>query len=241
MSLNISKCYSMSFYRSRSPLQFVYSINNISLESVSHIKDLGITFSFNLNFRQHLENIISKALKILGFVKRHSFDFKNPHSLQLLYNALVRSILEYGSIIWSPYTKSDINSIERVQNRFLKYMSFKLNIPIIDHNYNPIRSTLNVQTLLLRRELSDITFVYNLINGLISSPPLLNSIPFNVPFHRNRFIPFFYVPSYSTNYLTNSPIPRALSLRNKCPTNDFFHSPLSKILLSYCTLNMHDY
>lgn len=37
MSLNISKCYSMSFYRSRSPLQFVYSINNISL---------GISFSY---------------------------------------------------------------------------------------------------------------------------------------------------------------------------------------------------
>lgn len=148
----------MSCYRSRSPLQFVYSINNTSLESVSHIKDLGITISSNLNFRQHIENIISKALKILGFVKRHSFDFKNPHSLQLLYNALVRSTLEYGSIVWSPYTNSDINSIERVQNRFLKYMSFKLNIPIIDHYYNPIRSTLNVQTLLLRRKF---TFRYN--------------------------------------------------------------------------------
>lgn len=50
------------------------------------------------------------------------------------------------------FTNFDIDCIERVQNRFLKYMSFKLNIPIIDHNYNLIRSTLNVQTLLLRRE-----------------------------------------------------------------------------------------
>jgi len=41
MSLNISKCCSMSFYSSRSPLKFVYSINNNFIESVSHIKDLG--------------------------------------------------------------------------------------------------------------------------------------------------------------------------------------------------------
>lgn len=65
MSLNISKCHAMCFYRSRSLINFIYSINNNLLESVFHIKDLGKTFLFNLNFRQHIvENIISKALKI---------------------------------------------------------------------------------------------------------------------------------------------------------------------------------
>lgn len=99
MSLNIFKCYSICFYRSGSLMKFVYSINNYLLELVPSIKDLDITYSFNLNFHQHITNIISKALKILDFVERNPFDFENSHLFLLLYDALVKSIIKYGSII----------------------------------------------------------------------------------------------------------------------------------------------
>lgn len=112
---------------------------------------------------------IKKALEILGFVKRHSFEFKNPKQFLLLYNALIWSVSEYGSIIWGPYTKLHIDSNERVQNRFLKLLAFEFNIPIENHDYNPIRTILHIQTLLWRRELLDITFImYKLINGDIN-------------------------------------------------------------------------
>lgn len=58
-------------YRSRSSIQFVYSIhNNLPDTQISFLLkrsyiSIGITFSFNLNFRQHIDNNISKALKIL--------------------------------------------------------------------------------------------------------------------------------------------------------------------------------
>jgi len=73
----------------KSPIKFVYSINNILLDSVSYIKDLSTILSFNLNFHQHIESTINLR-KISGFVKRHSFEFKNPQSFLLLYNALDR-------------------------------------------------------------------------------------------------------------------------------------------------------
>jgi hypothetical protein len=65
MILNISRCYSVSSYGSRSPIKFIYSLNNnIQLELETDIKELNIT-SYNLNFNQHIENSISKALKFL--------------------------------------------------------------------------------------------------------------------------------------------------------------------------------
>lgn len=64
-----------------------------------------------------------------------SLSGKRSVLLKLLYFALVRSILEYGSTIWNPYSKTDIDIIERVQNRFLKFVAFKLNLSI-DNNDN---------------------------------------------------------------------------------------------------------
>ena len=36
------------------------------------------------------------------------------------YLVYVRPILEYNSVVWSPYRKHDIEAIERVQRRFTK-------------------------------------------------------------------------------------------------------------------------
>lgn len=48
---------------------------------------------------------------------------------------MMHSILEYGVVIWHPYLFNDILRIERVQNKFLAFAAFKLNIPISSHDY----------------------------------------------------------------------------------------------------------
>jgi len=75
--------------------------------------------------------------------------------------------------------------------RFLKFVAFKLNTPIENHVYNPIKPVMNTQTLLLCCELSDITFMYKLTNGYFNSPSLLNDIPFSVSSYNNRIVPLF--------------------------------------------------
>jgi hypothetical protein len=231
MCLNTDKCYSMCFYRSRRHITYTYSINDVQLRSVSSITDLGVTLTTNLNFRDHIESVVKKSLKVLGFIKRHSSEFKNLSSFKLLYCALVRSILEYGAPIWNPYTKTDIDFIERVQNRFLKFVAFKFNLTIDNHDYTQIRSFLNIPALSSRREIADISFIYKLINGITDDPDLLKCIPFTIPAYNNRSTSLFYIPVYSTNYLKNSPIPRAMALCNKLSTRvDFFFSSLKEII-----------
>ncbi|KAF0684159.1 Reverse transcriptase domain-containing protein, partial [Aphis craccivora] len=168
---HISRLTSISWVRSRKHINYTYYINNTELNSISSNKDLGVTLTHNLNFQEHIECI----------VKRHSSEFKNLDSLKLLYCALVRSILEYGSPIWSPYTKSNIEIIEGVQNRFLNFTANKSNTIINQYDYTPIRSLLNLPSLASR-----------LINNHIDAPYLSKHISFNIPAYNNQTTPIFY-------------------------------------------------
>lgn len=108
MSLNISKCYSMNFYRFRSPINYIYFINNSSLGSVSHINNFGIRFSFNLDIYQHIENIISKVLNILCFVKFLSKMSSIPLILKIhIYSQIYNAQFISQSIIYSTKHQSD--------------------------------------------------------------------------------------------------------------------------------------
>lgn len=211
-------------------------MNNTELNSISSIKNLGITLTHNLNFQEHIERTVKKSLRVLGYVKRHSSEFKNVDSLKLFYCVLVRCILEYRSPIWIPYTNSNIEIIEGVQKRFLSFAAYKSNTTINQHDYTSIRSLLKLPSLASRRDLADL---YKLINNHIDAPYLLEHISFNIPAYNNRTTPIFYLPSHSTNYLKkNSHFLKAMTLCNKLASNiDCFFTPLASILKTYFTNN----
>ncbi|KAF0704468.1 Uncharacterized protein FWK35_00038178, partial [Aphis craccivora] len=110
-----------------------------------------------------------------------------------LYFSLVRSHLEFCSIVWSPQYFSYISLIENVQYKFLKLLCFKLNIPIIRESYKLQISQLGIVSCDLRRNVADIMFLYDLLNGLIYSPELLSHIGLNVQTHILRKSNLFYV------------------------------------------------
>ena len=94
-------------------------MQNVLLDSVTTIKDLGIIFDSKLTFVNHIDYICNKALKMLGFVNRHIKDFKNVSALKTLYVCLVRSQLESNTCVWSPYYQCHRDRRESVQPKFL--------------------------------------------------------------------------------------------------------------------------
>jgi hypothetical protein len=48
----------------------------------------------------------------LGFLRRN-LQHCPRECRKIAYIALVRSIMEYGAIIWDPYNKNDINKLEQ--------------------------------------------------------------------------------------------------------------------------------
>lgn len=104
---------------------YKYYLNGIDLAKVCRFKDFGIHFNSYLLFNEHYVYMLNKASFVLCFINRSCMQFNNPCALQYLYCSFVLSIIiNYNSIIWSPYTSGLIQVIEVIQNRFLRMIYF---------------------------------------------------------------------------------------------------------------------
>ena len=110
IQLNCNKCKFITFVCSAHKFSFDYWVQEVFLERVDSIKDLGIFYQTNFELDVHLRAVTSnKAYKLLEFIKRSSKEFKTVDSIIRFYKTLVRPILIYGSIIWSLYRLYLIN------------------------------------------------------------------------------------------------------------------------------------
>ncbi|CAK1592771.1 unnamed protein product [Parnassius mnemosyne] len=128
VQLNPTKCYQISFTRKLSPFKMKYKINKEELQIVDLIKDLGIFLDSKLTFIPQMDRMIEKASRTLGFILRNSKTFKNITTKKILFNTYVRSIIEYGSVKWSPQYKVHQLRIERIQKRFMRNLAYCSNI-----------------------------------------------------------------------------------------------------------------
>jgi len=128
------------------------------------------------------------------------------------FNILLRSILEYCSILWNSYQLVRINKIERVQNKFLRYINMKIpnNCIITDHYYEPLRRLVNINSLSSRRLYFDVIFIYNILHGTIKNSFLLSNINSSVLTFNSRNRQTFHISIHKTLYGFFSPINRAL-------------------------------
>ena len=110
----------------RKPLNTYY----LGEEILSHspqTSDLGVSVSGNCTWTSHIEQMCSKANRVLGLVKRLcGRDIRDVQTRKLLYTALVRPLLEYSSSVWSPYFVKQRRLIENIQRRATKFI---LNYP----------------------------------------------------------------------------------------------------------------
>ena len=111
MEFNSSKCQVLHITRSRKPVMSRYFMHNRELESVDTAKYLGVNISKDLSWNTHINNITASANRTLGFVKRN-VQTKNKDIRTLAYNSLVRPQVEYGSAVWSPYTKENKDKLK---------------------------------------------------------------------------------------------------------------------------------
>lgn len=217
LQLNLKKCFCMSFGRMHNLQRNRYLLNDTLLDSVMEIRDLGILLDSQLTFRGHITNIVQLGLRNLGFITRYSKYF-TPNTFKLLYCSLVRSGLEYASVIWAPHYNNHVLELERVQRKFLRTLAFRSNIRIHNDqdyhlNYNLVLSMFDLRTLEWRRSTADALFLYKLLNGVIYCPLLLQSISLNT-IHRTRASVLFNIPFHHANYGYYSPLVRMSRLFN---------------------------
>ena len=67
-----------------------------------------------MDWGQHISEISSKAAKTLSFLCRY-LAFAPKITKEVAYKTLLQPKLEYAAPIWSPYSKLQINHLEKVQ------------------------------------------------------------------------------------------------------------------------------
>ena len=168
MRFNASKCYIMSL-GTRKLSSKLYSLNNTILKTVPTNPYLGILFTDDLTWSNHIGKCTKKANSSLGFIKRNLRHC--PKSCRRnAYLSLIRPILEYGAIVWDPHLKKDIDKLERVQRSAARFIAgdFRTTTPgfvtkILDQNQLP--------TLQSRREDLRLTFFHKIVQGLVPAIP----------------------------------------------------------------------
>lgn len=222
MSLNIAKCSIMTFGRLREPYHFQYAIDGQLLKLVSVVKDLGVTFVADLTFDNHIDDICSRANRLLGFLFRSTRGLSNTWALRTLFCSLVRQLLEYACPVWSPHLIGQIGQLESIQRKFLRLVGVRQGLQYRDVPVAQMQENLNLQDLRARRCASDMVFLSKLVTGLIDCPALLSEVDIRVP-SGTRSQDLFGRRHYARGYLYHGPLARMLRNGNVfCATFDIF-------------------
>ena len=116
MKFNPTKCEVMRISHNKNKRSTHYNISGNELRNVSNYKDLGVIMASDLKWSKHVEQIVHKANRVLGLLKR-TVGGKNKDIFSNLYKTLVCPILEYACPVWSPHLAKDIHEIEKIQRR----------------------------------------------------------------------------------------------------------------------------
>jgi hypothetical protein len=110
---------------------------------------------------------------MLGFVLRTSKNFKLCSTTLLLFNAYVRSILEYASTVCNPQYEVKIDAIEKIQNKVRKHLHFKCL-----YKNQPLP---NIPSLQDRRIERDQVYLFKILRNFVDAPFLLENIYLRCP------------------------------------------------------------
>lgn len=225
--LNMNKCSVITFTRNLAPINYDYTMNSQILARVNHIKDLGVIFDSKLSFSKHIDYIVSKCNQMLGFVTRICSDFRSIKAIKAVYFAYVFSRLNFASVVWSPYYNLYINRLEVVQNRFVRFLNWKVNGVYNVESVSQTRQLLGLSTLQTRRKKIDLIFFFKILNHLVDAPDLLSQVKFRIPASNTRLLKAFQVEKFNSNLGNNSPVARMSSFYNTiCQEIDIFNISL---------------
>lgn len=207
----------MTFHRKRNPIIFNYTIDGEIVKRVDETMDLGIIFDKGLTLQSHQEYITNRATTTSKFVKRQSQHFGN-RTFKIIYQLLVRSILEFLSPIWSPNYLVHKNKIESIQKQMVLFLlgddRRHLTESYILPPYTKRCAQLGLTTLVRRRVNATILLIHSIIVGKYDSPHLRSMIKLNADTHNLRHPNFIMVKKFD-----NSPFNVACQIFNIAARN----------------------
>ena len=160
LKFNIAKCCVMHFGHKN--IKSIYKIHDSQLKYRDQEKDLGVLFSSKFKFDDHINLIVKKANRQLAIIAR-VFRNRSVKTIIPLYKTFVRPILEYNSVIWSPYTKANEKKIENIQKKMCKLIYRQESL-----TYKEKLKNLKMLTLKTRRIQQQLALMYKMRKGCLN-------------------------------------------------------------------------
>lgn len=181
----------MCITRKKYPLHYAYSLGSSTVKQVNNYKYLGVTFTANLSWNSHIDNICASAFRKLCFL-RHKLRNSPPNVKLLCYQSYIRPKLEYACVVWDPYTKCNIDKLERIQRKAVRFIYSKFRRT---DSPSELMSANNIPLLQSRRRQLRLDFLSSLINHRFAIDPSLYLTPLstrNTRHHQpNSLTPYF--------------------------------------------------
>jgi hypothetical protein len=94
----------------------VLKLKGADIKEVTSHKHLGLTFNDSHNWSNHIDNLVTKAAKCVGLLKRICREVPRE-CLETLYKSMILPILEYGDIIFDGSSDIHLDRLENVQRQ----------------------------------------------------------------------------------------------------------------------------
>ena len=173
-------------------------MNGVPIPQVRTHKHLGLIFNNTLTWNDHVSNVYSTCVRMLGILRRLDGNI-SPLCMERIYKTAIRSRMEYACAVWSG---GSTRSLQRLQDSFAKRLG--LTLP-------PLKNRFNYHTLVLfykiRQNLAP-KYLCTLVPDLSSTTSGYSFRKFSYP-----------VPLTKKSATLESFLPRAIILWNDLPTN----------------------
>ena len=136
-----------------------YKMGGAVLGRTTQEKDLGVTFSADMNVSEQCGIAASKGNQIIWLIRR-TIMYKEKQLIVPLYKAIVRPHLEYCIQAWRPYRKKDIDKLEKIQRSTTKLIP-----ELRDLCYESRLLQCGLTTLETRRLRGDQIQLFKIVNG----------------------------------------------------------------------------
>jgi hypothetical protein len=121
MQFNAGKYFTIHLTKKRKTAEFNYTLHNHILKVTKDSKYLGATFSSDLSWTSHINNISAKANRTIDFLRRNIHSC--PKEVKAApYTTLVRPSIKYANSVWDPYTRNNIQQLEALQRKAARFV-----------------------------------------------------------------------------------------------------------------------
>ena len=157
MRFNVGKCKVLHMGNNNPRNE--YFLDSAKLESAEEEKDLGVWIRTSLKPSKQCATAAKSANFAMGQLLR-SFHYRKKANLVPLYKTFVRPRLEFAASAWSPWNEGDIQTLEKVQERFIKQIP-----DIKGRTYEERLNSAGLTTLRERRKRGDAIETFKTLGG----------------------------------------------------------------------------